>query len=129
MKFFATLVLGFSLLIGFTPAQASSNWYPSGYTVDASINPNVAFKAVPSNQTNGCTWCSARHGFNYWKVDFIAKKTCPNFYMNSSLYSQTKSFEGTWYQKGYYQSAMKPFRLEIVTTDPHSYYVITQIIC
>ena len=129
MKILTASILAISILIGGGPAQAASHWYPAGYTVDPSINSNVAFKAVPSNQAGNCAWCSARHGFNYWKVDFIAKKACSNFYMNSSLYSQSKAFEGTWYQKGFYQPAMRPFRLEIVTTDPHSYYLITQIIC
>ena len=110
-------------------ANAASNWYPAGYSIDASLNPNVAFRSVPKSQLNGCTWCSSRHGQSYWKIDFIAKNGCSNFYMNTSLYGRNKEFEGTWYQKGYSQPAMRPFRLEVVTHDPTSYYQITQIIC
>ena len=116
-------------LVPTSSAIAESAWYPAGYSIDASLNPNVAFRPVPKSQLNGCTWCSSRHGQVYWKIDFIAKNGCSNFYMNTSLYSRKKEFEGTWYQKGYYQPAMRPFRLEVVTHDPTSYYQITQIIC
>ena len=128
---FAEVVI-LSLLLLVLPtnhASAASNWYPTGYSVDSSLNSNVAFRIVPKSQLNGCTWCSYRHGQVYWKIDFIAKNGCSNFYMNTSLYSRNKSLEGSWYQKGYYQPPMKPFRLEVVSHDPTSYFQITEILC
>ena len=111
-----------------TDAHAS-NWYPSDYVVSTDLNTDVAYKNVSSKQAGHCTWCSIRHGLNYWKIDFIAKHSCSNFYMNANLFSKINQFEGSWYQKGYYQPAMHSFRLEIVTKDPTSHYKITQIIC
>jgi hypothetical protein len=112
-----------------TTETNSKAWYPTGYTVDTTLNPDVAYKSVPSAEAGPCTWCSARHGYYYWKVDFIVKNACTNLYINTQIKNSSGVIVGSWYQKGFATLAMTPKRLEVVTHEQDSTYEITQILC
>ena len=121
-------VISFALLLIPTCAFAGTkHWYPSGFTVDSTLNSSVAYKVVPSSQTGPCIWCSARHGNYYWKVDFISKNVCSNLYINSSIKDSKGNLVGTWYQKGYYTPALTIKHLEIVTSVQQSNFQLTMI--
>jgi len=107
----------------------STSWIPSGYSNDPKINPDIAFSPVPSSPDLHCTWCSATHGFNFWKVNLVSKSDCQNFYMVADIYNANKQLEKSWYQKGGFQAAGVPFQLEIDTNDPQSTYEITTLTC
>jgi hypothetical protein len=125
---FLTLFL-FSSLFSVSANASTNTWVPAGYSVDAKLNPNVAFRPVPSSQAGACTWCSTRHGNYYWKIDFIAKNGCSNLYINSVLKDRAGNLLGSWYQKGFYTAPMIPKRLEIVTPYKDSMYTLTSIYC
>lgn len=114
---------------GTTPTNDATSWIPSGYSNDPKINSDIAFSPVPSSPDLHCTWCSASHGYNFWKVNLVSKSDCQNFYMVADIYSASKQLEKSWYQKGGFQAAGAPFQLEIDTNDPQSTYQITTLTC
>ena len=106
-----------------------SSWIPAGYSTDQKLNSDIAFSPVPANTSLNCQWCSSTHGNYFWKVDFVSKVDCPDFYMLANIYSSSHVFEKSWYQKGGSQKALNPFRMEIVSNDQTATYEITKLSC
>jgi len=100
-----------------------------GYTVDTTLNPDVAYKSVSSAESGPCRWCRAKFGYYYSKVDFIAKNGCTNLYIDTQIKNSSGVIIGSWYQKGFATPAMTPKRLEVVMHEQDSTYEITQILC
>ena len=112
-------------------SAAAANWFPEGYEVDSALNSTVAYhyQSHQEEAGKGCIWCSAKHGFTYWKVNFIAKNGCSNLFINSEIQSANGTAIGSWYQKGGAVSAMQPEELEIVAHNATDTFMLTQISC
>jgi len=116
-----------------TPANQATgaNWYPNGYTIDPTLNSDVAYEILSAAQVKGqpCTWCSATHGNDYWKVNFIAKDGCSNLFINTEIDNPSGQAIGTWYQKGGSVGTLQPEELEIVSHNSTDTFKFTEISC